>query len=329
MDKNYLYLAQSTSPIDKKYNIYKMGCSTSPESRVKYLGGSCSTNTYTTLLVIPLPMGLKDVHILSHDKLSSYVLYRNEKLQRRYMNIFGQDHENGLHRRREILMFGTSFSKKRVIEMIKKLVKTMSRRGHDGNILYRCSVKGCISSGGTEYCGVCKKFMCSILNSLTYQKIQMHRLSIGKRMSKRKRILELECIESDFTNNIQKKRRRYSVKPQWEGPDIGDFWVRYNTHGGYMFEVIRIMTSDGLSRSSRVQRWSPISNRSDNVFDSIFEQETRDGTRYDTLDIVKWDDGGWIMSIKMVKSSRKGHLTIRRSHQKDFECFIGRLHGVR
>ncbi|MDA9932938.1 hypothetical protein N9C24_04885 [Gammaproteobacteria bacterium] len=327
MEQNYLYIAQSTSSTDKRYNIYKMGCSTTPEERVRTLGGSCSTSTYVPLLILPLPMGLKDVHILSHEMLEPYVLYRNTKLQNRFLKIFGQDHKDGLDRRREILMFGTSFSKKKVIELVKSLVKKMTRRSKDGSIQYRCSTKDCVSSGGTEYCNVCQKYVRSLLNSLTYQKIQMNRLALGKRMSKKRRILELESIESSFTENISKKRKRRETNPEWEGPERGEYWVR-SGDGGYTMDVVRVMTLDGVKRSSRVQWWSPIRNMSGRNIDSVFEQDTRDGTRYDTLDLVKWDDGGWIMAVKMVKSRRKGHMKIGTPYRKDLERFIKRPYHV-
>lgn len=191
MVPTFLYVARSISnAAARKHHVYKVGQSTQPLKRIQSLGGSVSTECYEPILVVELPMHVRDTHVLSHPMISPFVVKQHRRLVARYVSIFGSSHESGIRRRREIVMFGSRFSMKRV-----KALFTMSIDGMTSESgQYVCTDSGCIANSGTTYCPVCVKFIDSIMNCIAYQKT--------KNRGSTKRVRILESVESQFMQMI-------------------------------------------------------------------------------------------------------------------------------
>jgi hypothetical protein len=279
--RNYLYLAQALSdPRLKTHHVFKVGYSTNPQDRIKTLGGSGSTVTYKTILVLELPSGVKDIHVLAHHKLDPFVVYRHTELQARYLAVFGPGHRPGLHRRREIVMFGPQYTLQRVKALFRRVVTGMySPAG-----TYQCTEESCLSAGGVAYCGVCVKFMKSLVNTLTYQS------GVSSRSDARKRCLDgADVLFSTVARQIHARKRH-----KWDGPIIGVFWVFRPTINllatGRQFLVARVQSRNERKRTSRVQWWSCATTDIPDLR-SKFTPETN-------IDTLSWDGGGWQCDIR-------------------------------
>lgn len=193
----YLYVARSVSSAEaRKHHVYKVGQSTQPLVRIRTLGGAVSTETFEPVLVVELPTHLRDTHVLAHPMISPYVVKQHRRLVARYLAIFGSSHALGIRRRREIIMFGTRFSVKRVRDLFTTIVGDMTcTSGH-----YICSNSGCIANTGTtSYCAVCVKFIDSVMNCIAYQKTKC--ATRGDKKRKRERILA--SVEAQFMRMVK------------------------------------------------------------------------------------------------------------------------------
>jgi hypothetical protein len=281
MTTNYLYLARTLSdPRMKKHNVYKVGCSTNPLERVRTLGGSGSTVTYEMVLTLELPTAVKDIHVLAHRLIDPFVVHRHTDIQTTYITLFGRGHANGSKRRREIVMFGDQYTLQRIKALFSRVVASMSSPSGT----YQCMDENCIATRGASYCGVCTKFMKSLVNSITYQS------GVSSQSGARKRTLA--DANSLFITMLEQTREQKRHK--WKGPGIGDFWIlRPDTNllkTGCRFLVAHVQSRNVKKRRSRVQWWSCITS---DVMDSMakFTPDT------DT-DILSWDGGGWQCKIR-------------------------------
>jgi hypothetical protein len=175
----YLYVARNqTSLSSRKHHVFKVGHSSRPYERIQDLGGSGSTDTYEAILVLPLPRSVKDSHVLSHRLIQPFVIHRHERLQKRYLSIFGACHADGIRRRRELVMFGSGYSTKRVMELFRQVVASMSSRAKKNGVSsYVCTDASCIASGrglSLLYCDVCTKYVQSSLSHVTYHRSRLH-----------------------------------------------------------------------------------------------------------------------------------------------------------
>jgi hypothetical protein len=283
----YLYVAQACSDARlKKHHVYKVGYSTQPLERVHTLGGSGSTESYEIILVLELPSALKDSHVLAHRRLDPFVVHRHEDLQSKYTALFGSGHNNGVRRRREIVMFGQQYTLSRVKSLFRRIVSNM--RSPTGT--YQCHDGTCLATGGVAYCDVCSKYMKSLVNSMTYQS------GVSSQISGRKRTLE--DMDTLFTTMIEQAREH--KKQRWHGPTIGDFWVLRPTvnllKSGCRFLVARVQSLNKSKRTSRVQWWS-CSTDDDMDVKAKFTPDVE-------TDTLSWDGGGWQCHIRMKQYTR-------------------------
>jgi len=241
MNANYLYIARSLSdPIAKKHNVYKVGHSTKPLERIQTLGGSGSTETYEPILIVALPRYVKDIHILAHRSIQKYVVNRHDQLIEKYVSVFGTGHMAGIMKRREIVMFGPRFAVTRIKKLFRRIIGNMSSRKGD----YTCMDADCIQNGGASCCPVCTKFTSSLLNCITYQQ--------GARHERSHRLL-LENVASRLVDMLSVSRQR-----KWKGPGVGTFWILQPDVGSSVrFRLIRVLSNDRRTRTSKVQEWSP------------------------------------------------------------------------
>jgi hypothetical protein len=312
MIKSFLYVARSTT--DQKAirnHVYKVGISTNPSARIRTLGSSGSTETYESIVELPLPFLVKDTHILVHRMIREYVLYSNVELQSKYTEIFGQEHLGGLKRRREIVMFGHTFSVTKVKNLFRRVMTDINPAKDD---LYVCRDVSCVSS---QRCDVCTKFIKSLWNSIAYQKTSLYRdpLSSFSPTQTRKRKLDLLTkVESKFVRMMNERRpsvssannrkRRRRGERIWNGPDVNGYWLLRPSSSmikkGHRFLIGKVKSNDTELRSSRIQWWSPSVNAdAGQMTESTFFQDTKDGTHFSDLDEIAWDNGGWQQCIRM------------------------------
>jgi hypothetical protein len=287
MTKQYLYVAHARSDrrIDK-HHVYKVGYSTRPLDRIRTLGGSVSTVTYEPLLVLELPSAVKDIHVLAHRLVDPFVVYRHEGLQTKFLSIFGPEHQEGIKRRRELVMFGAHYTRSRVKALFRRIVASMcSPMG-----TYLCKDETCLSMGGVSYCGVCKKFLNSLVNCITYQS-GVSKQAVGHKRS-------LEDADSLFVAMLEQTRNQ--KKRKWVGPGIGVFWILRPDIGvlktGCHFLVARVQSRCTSKRTSRIQWWSCTSG------DDL--DPAAKFTADPDLDTLSWDGGGWQCSIRTRLYSR-------------------------
>jgi hypothetical protein len=287
MTTHYLYVAHvSSDRRSARHHVYKVGYSTRPLERIRTLGGSVSTVTYEPLLVLELPSAVKDIHVLAHRLVDPFVVYRHGSLQTKYLSIFGSEHKEGIQRRRELVMFGAQYTRSRVKALFRRIVASM--RSPAGT--YLCKDATCLSTGGVSYCSVCKKFLTSLVNCITYQS------GASKKAGGRKRTLE--DTNSLFTAMLEQARNQ--KKHKWLGPAIGDFWILRPDivllETGCRFLVARVQSRNTTQRTSRVQWWSCIT--SDDL------ETAAKFTADVTVDTLPWDGGGWQCSIRTRLYSR-------------------------
>lgn len=160
----FFYIARSrVNEVARKYHIYKAGCSMNPQARIRNLGGAISTDTFEPLLIIKLPLHVRDTHILAHRLVHPFVVSQHEKLTRKYLSLFGAKHLAGIRRRRELLLFGTRYTLKHIKQLFAKVVRDMtSRHG-----VYKCREHTC--GGQNPLCGVCVKYTATLLNKRLYR----------------------------------------------------------------------------------------------------------------------------------------------------------------
>ena len=287
MTTHYLYLARALSdPRTKKHNVYKVGHSIQPMDRVNTLGGSGSTVTYQTLLVLKLPSAVKDIHVLAHRMIDPFVVHRHEDVQAQYIAIFGRGHTEGIKRRREIVLFGEHYTLSRIKTLFRRVVASMSSPSGT----YKCTDENCISTGGASYCGVCTKFMKSLVNSITYQS------GVSSQAGGRKRALD--HADSLFATILEQTREQ--KKHKWLGPGIDEFWILRPDirllKTGCRFLVAHVQTRSVKKRTSRVQWWSCTTN---DDMDTTAKFTPDSGT-----DILSWDGGGWQCNIRTKQYTR-------------------------
>ena len=279
--KRYLYVAQALSdPRIKKQNVFKVGYSTQPMTRIDTLGGSGSTATYKLILVLELPSAVKDIHVLAHHNLDPFVVHRHVDLQRQYVSVFGHGHRLGVQRRREIVMFGPRYTLPRIKALFRRIVAGM--KSPVGT--YVCTDENCLSTGGVTYCGVCVKFMKSLVNTITYQS------GVSSRALGRKRSLDDAGVLISALIGKTRELKKY----KWRGPSVGDFWIlRPTVHlldQGCRFLLVAVQSRNEQRRTSRVQWWSCASA---DTLDTM-AKFTPDGN----TDTLSWDGGGWQCQIR-------------------------------
>jgi hypothetical protein len=248
--------------------------------RVRMLGGSGSTVSYETLLVLQLPSAVKDIHVLAHRLVDPFVVHRHEDVQDRYIAVFGAGHREGIKHRREIVMFGPQYTRARIKTLFRRIVNGMcSSRG-----TYQCTDTNCLATGSVAYCGVCVKFMTSLVNGITYQS------GVSSHINGRKR--SLETADALFGTMLEQTREQ--KKHKWVGPDVGDFWIlrpdRNLLRSGCRFLVARVQSRNTKTRASRVQWWSCLTN---DVMDTNAKFTSENNTG-----LLSWDDGGWQCNIR-------------------------------
>jgi hypothetical protein len=194
---NYLYIARSRSdPNAKKHNVYKVGHSSNPLNRIRTLAGSASTETYEPILILALPAYVKDIHILSHRCIQQFVVHQHERLQSKYIDIFGAGHADGIKRRRELVMFGPRYAVSKMKDLFRRVVGSITSRTGT----YLCKDRECIINDGTSSCAVCIKVTQSLFNCITYQK--------GLQQSCRKRIRVIDAVETRLISMLTRKHNR-------------------------------------------------------------------------------------------------------------------------
>ena len=99
----FVYIVQPLTL--KRANIYKIGQSMNPEKRLRQLGGSGSTETFSMIYSNVLPRGVSDIDILRHKNMNPYVIHQHRHLINKCCEIIGQEHLQGLIRRKELLHF--------------------------------------------------------------------------------------------------------------------------------------------------------------------------------------------------------------------------------
>jgi hypothetical protein len=237
-------------------------------------------------LILELPSAVKDIHVLAHHTIDPFVVHRHVTLQAQYIEVFGSGHSAGIQRRREILMFGPKYTLNRVKALFRRVVNGM----YSPTGTYKCADESCLSTGGVAYCGVCVKFMKSLVNTLTYQR-GVSSLTGGRKRS-------LEDADVLFTSLVGQATER--KKHKWAGPCVGDFWVlRPTTNllaGGCRFLLARVQSRNERKRTSRVQWWSCETNDTPDT-NSKFTPETH-------LDTLPWESGGWQCVIRTKQNVR-------------------------
>jgi hypothetical protein len=278
MHTNYLYIARSQSdPNMKKHNVFKVGHSSQPLERIQTLGGSGSTETYEPILIVALPRYVKDLHILAHRCIQKFVVHRHELLQKKYLGIFGNGHEDGVKRRREIVMFGPRYPVSKIKDLFRRVVDNIS----SSTGTYVCTDPDCIANGGASDCAVCTKFTMSLLNCIAYQKRRTNRY-------RRRRILE--SVETQLMAMITAKKKRR----KWPGPAVGSFWI-IHADMKLGIRVVRVVANHKQLRTSSVQEWTPRTG-SGSLVRTLQSRFTNEDDDHDTLD---WDQQGWRCRIHM------------------------------
>lgn len=266
----YLYLAQESSAVARRYHIYKMGCSVDPKQRKFALGGSCSTATFHIVCTMPLPDGIKDIHVLQHTKLAPYRLRDSPAMRQRYLRLFGDSHADGLGRRRELLMFGASFSHEKVITLVRGVYSELVSRDQSGYLSFRCQNPQCRESNADfQYCDVCKGVLRTVQNRRHYRR---QREPLGPRR------LSLRVARGG----------------RWRGPRPGQFWVRRSAGGEP--RLCCVQRNAGAGRASEVSWWECIDCR-------LYSQ-----CGADEAHVVDWDDGGWIMPVRVTRRQQKAYI---------------------
>jgi hypothetical protein len=314
---SYLYVTRSiTNQKALRHHVYKVGISTDPYTRIRTLGSAGSTETYEPIVVLPLPCGVKDTHILAHRMVKKFVLFSSETLQRQYAKIFGKEHLHALKRRRELVMFGSGFSLTRVKSLFQRVLRDISTVGHKNHTkkgLYVCRDTSCTS---IIRCGVCTKFIRSVWNGIAYQKSSMYRdplASFGQSLTRKRKLELLEKVEAKFVKMTEerptKRTRRRQPDPRWQGPMVDEYWLlRPNIsmiRSGHRFLIGKVVSNNDDLRTSRVQWWLPrnvtgLQNMRMAV-DTIFVEDNT----ISPLMELPWDNGGWQRSIRMTRSDYK------------------------
>ena len=283
MQPVYLYVAQCKSDSRfKKHHIYKVGQSTMPLDRIRALGGSGSTETYEPLCILELPTYVKDIHVLVHRAIHPFVVCRHAALRTKYLSIFGTGHTDGLRRRRELVMFGETFSSTRVKSIFKRAVSSLQSKNGE----YNCSNVTCASNSGSAYCAVCVTFTRSLINGLKYQSL---RSALGRRAV----VARLARLLS--TNN----------KTPWRGPSVGSFWALTSTVRKTDIQIIQVQTVDKRRRTSAVVVWTPSSVDGDvsRMLNSRFICPDEHASAS-----LPWDSGQWSCCVDMLQFSHFGRI---------------------
>lgn len=316
MIKNYLYLAQNiTDKKALKHHIYKVGCSKSPDKRVATLSGSASTDTYRLVYKILLPMLVKDNHVLTHKTLQNTRLYKNSVNQKKYLNIYGHKHMDGLQRRRELVMFGEHSSEQKVKTIFRCIVLKMTK-----NKEYTCRDTDCVpTSNNGEVCAVCKKYTQSLWNYISYHKTHMDPTSLLSIHKTNKQLLNILELERKFTNRVR------GIKPTTtERVEVGDFWLVKEKPNAYL-RLAHVKAINETNGSVKVQWWFPLRTHRTSltgILSSIFAQNTRDGELYCNLDSVSLHHNTWQCSIRMKKGPRKGQRLIFKHDQRKLNIIL-------
>ena len=267
----YLYIAQCiTDKLALRHHVYKVGCSKDPEQRVRTLSGSASTNVYSLIFKIKLPTSVKDTHVLSHTLLQHVVLYNNKPLQSKYIRIYGNNHNVGLLRRRELLMFGTAYSHAKIKTLFRRIIKSMTNQktGH-----YMCMNTSCTTD---HVCEVCVKYIRSIWNSIAYHKSKVH--SVG----------------DVVPYNILQSEKRFKLKEHTRYPSVGEFWLHTVNN---TVRIAYIKTVHKRSHRACIQWWVPYKKYKSirTLVSGFFSQQ---GTQYINL---KTNINDWKCVIHMCK----------------------------
>ena len=267
----FLYVAYCTS--DTRFganHIYKVGHSQTPVERIRSLGGSGSTETYAPLLILPLPTYVKDLHVLVHRSIAKYVVHSHPALQDKYLALFGVGHADGLRRRRELVMFGKTFSRSRIKALFRRAVQSV--QSDTGG--YRCSDATCVSNQGAAHCTVCVTFIRSLLNSIKCQSLSS---ALGRK-----------AAEAQLVQLLSTTRRS-----QWAGPARGSFWAVHTT--ARRLVLVQVHTVDRRRRRSEVSLWTPVEEDRSDVLKSRF---TCDATQRTTT--MSWDTGHWRCCVSLL-----------------------------
>jgi hypothetical protein len=323
-EHEYLYIAQNiTDKKAHKYHVYKVGCSKSPEKRIKALSGSASTHTYRLVYKVLLPRAIKDIHILAHKHLQHVVLYKNKILQNEFIKIYGKQHSEGLQRRRELIMFGAQCSEQIVKRTFHQIVTGMKEKTSNN---YKCTDTMCTTSkqnSSTSLCNVCEKYIQTIWNYIAYHKSHMNQTSILSITHTNQRIYNMLELERIFSERIQ-RNHNISGTQMMKKVNVGEFWLicpdgRKHKH----LRIAYVKAINIHNQVALVQWWSPdrTHHTITSVVSSVFKQETRDGEPYRNLDHISLTTG-WECSLRMKKGRRKGQRLIYKLDQEGVKIHL-------
>lgn len=297
MRTNYLYVAQNVSNrLTRKHNVYKVGHSLNPLKRIETLGSSGTTDVFEQVVILPLPLGVRDVHVLEHPSVKPFVLkYMDDtnKIKKSYISSFGSD---GIHRRRELLAFGKSSSRKKVVNLFKTVVGSMCTKEH----LYKCPSNVCSFNGNTDtYCGVCTKYIRSIYNGFAYLNMKKHLESIPV---SRKRTRDVLVLSEKMFSSLSKKKKQKTRDDNWDGPLVHSFWAfkyynrMFDTFDTKIGEVVSVNPEN---RTSRVKWWFPV-----NGTNYRSKLTTGHHAKKPHIECIGWSSTtqfAWVQQIRMTK----------------------------
>lgn len=300
MRTNYLYVAQNVSNrLTVKHNVYKVGHSLNPLKRIANLGSSGTTDVFKQIILLPLPLGVKDVHVLEHPLVKPHVLkYMDDtnKLKKSYISLFGRD---GLGRRRELVSFGRSSSRKKVTDLFKKVVGSMCTN----ELTYKCPSILCMFNGNDEsYCGVCKKYIRSVYNGFAYLNMQEHFDTIPVSRKRERNVL----MESErMFSSLSRKKKQKVCNDDWDGPSIHSFWAfkYYNRMlDMYDMKIGQVMSVNSENRTSQIKWWFPTTGT--DYRSRLTTNINSNSSRKSRIDEVGWSPTSqcaWIQPIRMTK----------------------------
>lgn len=296
--QKFLYVAQNVSnAFFRKHNVYKVGHSGNPLYRIDQLGGSGTTDVFRPVLTLPLPIGVKDVHVLEHPLIRPFILKYmddNNRIKKSFTSLYGVE---GIKRRREIVSFGTSFSKKKMIQLFKRVVSSMCT----SDLSYKCPSTDCLfHDNNAKYCSVCTKYLRSIYNGYAHLYMHNHLNVSDQTKPSRKRIRE----ELDLSIETFKRSSRQEHKKQKVSkckPTINSFWVlrTYNhTTGRCMIGIGEVKAIEN-NNVYTLKWWYP---STEGDYSSKLWTNTPLYTRKSKMDKVKWSHR-WLCPINITTSN--------------------------